>query len=315
MSLVRYVAKRILQAIPTLFGAMLVMFILVRILPGDPARLIAGPEALEQDVERIREQLGLNRPIYVQFVDYMSSILRGDFGTSIKYRTPVIQEIIARLPYTLLLAAAAEAIAVAIAIPLGILSALRPRSKVSYVVSIVSLIGASTPIFWIGLIFIYIFAVSLRILPSSGAESPKHLILPAVTLSLLLMGNLTRITRASVIEALGSNHVITAMSKGLVQRVILVRHVLRNAMIPIVTIMGIQIGALLGGAVITETVFAWPGIGSLLVDSLFYRDYPLAQGIILFIVMVFIAINILVDVIYAYIDPRVREILWRGGRS
>jgi len=141
------------------------------------------------------------------------------------------------------------------------------------------------------------------------------LILPAVTLSLLLMGNLTRITRASVIEALGSNHVITAMSKGLVQRVILVRHVLRNAMIPIVTIMGIQIGALLGGAVITETVFAWPGIGSLLVDSLFYRDYPLAQGIILFIVMVFIAINILVDVIYAYIDPRVREILWRGGRS
>jgi peptide/nickel transport system permease protein/oligopeptide transport system permease protein len=245
----------------------------------------------------------------------MSSILRGDFGTSIKYRTPVIQEIIARLPYTLLLAAAAEAIAVAIAIPLGILSALRPRSKVSYAVSIVSLIGASTPIFWIGLIFIYIFAVSLRILPSSGAESPKHLILPAVTLSLLLMGNLTRITRASVIEALGSNHVITAMSKGLVQRVILVRHVLRNAMIPIVTIMGIQIGALLGGAVITETVFAWPGIGSLLVDSLFYRDYPLAQGIILFIVMVFIAINILVDVIYAYIDPRVREILWRGGRS
>jgi len=315
MSLARYVAKRVAQAIPTLFGAMLVMFILVRILPGDPARLIAGPEALEQDVERIREQLGLNRPIYVQFVDYMSSILRGDFGTSIKYRTPVIQEIIARLPYTLLLAAAAEAIAVAIAIPLGILSALRPRSKVSYAVSIVSLIGASTPIFWIGLIFIYIFAVSLRILPSSGAESPKHLILPAVTLSLLLMGNLTRITRASVIEALGSNHVITAMSKGLVQRVILVRHVLRNAMIPIVTIMGIQIGALLGGAVITETVFAWPGIGSLLVDSLFYRDYPLAQGVILFIVMVFIAINILVDVIYAYIDPRVREILWRGGRS
>jgi len=315
MSLARYVAKRVAQAIPTLLGAMLVMFILVRILPGDPARLIAGPEALEQDVERIREQLGLNKPLYVQFIDYISSILRGDFGTSIKYRTPVTQEIMARLPYTLALAAAAEAIAVAVAIPLGILSALKPRSKLSYAVSVASLVGASTPVFWIGLIFIYIFAVSLRVLPSSGAESPKHIVLPAITLALLLMGNLTRITRASVMEALGSNHVLTAMSKGLVQGAILMRHVLRNAMIPIVTIMGIQVGALLGGAVITETVFAWPGIGSLLVDSLFYRDYPLAQGIILFIVIVFIAINIAIDVLYAYIDPRVREILWRGGRS
>ncbi|MEM0473027.1 MAG: ABC transporter permease, partial [Sulfolobales archaeon] len=175
--------------------------------------------------------------------------------------------------------------------------------------------GASTPIFWIGLIFIYVFAVSLRILPSSGADTPRHIILPAVTLALLLMGNLTRITRAAVMEALGSNHVLTAISKGLGSRVILVRHVLRNAMIPIITIMGIQVGALLGGAVITETVFAWPGIGSLLIDSLFYRDYPLAQGIILFIVFVFIVINIITDILYAYIDPRVREVLWRAGRS
>lgn len=315
MSLARFVGVRIVQAVPTLFGAMLVMFILIRVLPGDPARLIAGPEALEEDVRRIREQLGLDKPIYIQFVNYMLSILRGDFGVSIKYGTPVINEILARLPYTLALALAAEAIAVAVAIPLGIISALKPRSRLSYVVSVISLVGASTPIFWIGLIFIYIFAVSLRLLPSSGAESPKHIILPAVTLALLLMGNLTRITRASVMDALGSNHVLTAISKGLAQRIILMRHVLRNAMIPIVTIMGIQMGALLGGAVITETVFAWPGIGSLLVDSLFYRDYPLAQGIILFIVLIFIAINIVIDILYAYIDPRVRETLWRGGRS
>ncbi|MEM2552913.1 MAG: ABC transporter permease, partial [Sulfolobales archaeon] len=280
-----------------------------------PARLIAGPEALEQDVQRIREQLGLNKPLYLQFVDYMSSILRGDFGTSIKYRTPVIDEIMARLPYTITLALAAEAIAVAIALPLGIYSAIKPRSKASYIASVLSLVGASTPIFWIGLIFIYVFAVSLRILPSSGADTPKHIILPAVTLALLLMGNLTRITRAAVMEALGSNHILTAVSKGLGSRVILARHVLRNAMIPIITIMGIQVGALLGGAVITETVFAWPGIGSLLIDSLFYRDYPLAQGIILFIVFVFIVINIITDVLYAYIDPRVREVLWRAGRS
>ena len=315
MSLARYVGIRIAQAIPTLVGAMLVMFVLIRILPGDPARLVAGPEALEQDVQRIREQLGLDKPLYLQFIDYVSSILRGDFGTSIKYRTPVLSEIMARLPYTIALAFVAEAIAVAIALPLGIYSAIKPRSRISYLVSVLSLVGASTPIFWIGLIFIYIFAVSLRILPSSGADSPRHIILPAITLALLLMGNLTRITRAAVMEALGSNHVITAISKGLRSRVVLTRHVLRNAMIPIITIMGIQVGALLGGAVITETVFAWPGVGLLLIDSLFYRDYPLAQGIILFIVFVFIVINIIIDILYAYIDPRVREVLWRAGRS
>jgi peptide/nickel transport system permease protein/oligopeptide transport system permease protein len=281
-------------------------------LPGDPARLIAGPEALEQDVERIREQLGLNKPLYIQFIDYMSSILRGDFGVSLKYGTPVIKEIMARLPYTIVLAIAAEAIAVSISLPLGVLSALNPRSRLSYMISTLSLVGASVPIFWIGLIFIYIFAVNLRLLPSSGADSPRHLILPAVTLALLLIGNLTRITRASVMDVLGSNHVITAVAKGLAPRIILIRHVLRNAFIPIITIIGIQTGALLGGAVVTETVFAWPGIGSLLVDSLFYRDYPLAQGIILFIVFVFITINILIDILYAYIDPRIRDVVWRG---
>ena len=312
MSMIRYILIRIIYAIPTLIGAMIVMFILIRMLPGDPARLIAGPEALEQDVERIREQLGLNKPLYIQFIDYMSSILRGDFGVSLKYGTPVIKEIMARLPYTIVLAIAAEAIAVSISLPLGVLSALNPRSRLSYMISTLSLVGASVPIFWIGLIFIYIFAVNLRLLPSSGADSPRHLILPAVTLALLLIGNLTRITRASVIDVLGSNHVITAVSKGLAPRIILIRHVLRNAFIPIITIIGIQTGALLGGAVVTETVFAWPGIGSLLVDSLFYRDYPLAQGIILFIVFVFITINILIDILYAYIDPRIRDVVWRG---
>lgn len=311
MSMIRYILIRIIYAIPTLIGAMIVMFILIRMLPGDPARLIAGPEALEQDVERIREQLGLNKPLYIQFIDYMSSILRGDFGVSLKYGTPVIKEIMARLPYTIVLAIVAEAIAVSISLPLGVLSALNPRSRLSYMISTLSLVGASVPIFWIGLIFIYIFAVNLRLLPSSGADSPRHLILPAVTLALLLIGNLTRITRASVMDVLGSNYVITAVSKGLAPGIILIRHVLRNAFIPIITIIGIQTGALLGGAVVTETVFAWPGIGSLLVDSLFYRDYPLAQGIILFIVFVFITINILIDILYAYIDPRIRDVIWR----
>jgi peptide/nickel transport system permease protein/oligopeptide transport system permease protein len=279
MSMIRYILIRIIYAIPTLIGAMIVMFILIRMLPGDPARLITGPKALEQDVERIREQLGLNKPLYIQFIDYMSSILRGDFGVSLKYGTPVIKEIMARLPYTIVLAIAAEAIAVSISLPLGVLSALNPRSRLSYMISTLSLVGASVPIFWIGLIFIYIFAVNLKLLPSSGAESPRHLILPAVTLALLLIGNLTRITRASVMDVLGSNHVITAVSKGLAPRIILIRHVLRNAFIPIITIIGIQTGALLGGAVVTETVFAWPGIGSLLVDSLFYRTILLHKAL------------------------------------
>jgi peptide/nickel transport system permease protein len=299
------------HSIPTLIGALLFIFILVRVLPGDPARLIAGPEALEEDVQRIREQLGLNKPIYIQFVDYVSTILRGDFGRSIKFGTPVINEILFRLPYTIALALVAEAIAVSVALPLGILSALKPNSKVSYITSVISLIGASTPSFWIALILIYVFSVSLKLLPSSGAESPRHIVLPAITLSLLLMGNLTRITRSSVIEALSSNHVLTAVAKGLKDRVVIMRHVLKNALIPIITIMGLQVGNLLGGAIITETVFAWPGIGSLLIDAIFFRDYILIQGIILFMVLTFIIINIVVDVIYAYVDPRIRDVLWR----
>jgi len=311
MTLARYLIRRVYHSIPTLIGALLFIFILVRVLPGDPARLIAGPEALEEDVQRIREQLGLNKPIYIQFVDYVSTILRGDFGRSIKFGTPVINEILFRLPYTIALALVAEAIAVSVALPLGILSALKPNSKVSYITSVISLIGASTPSFWIALILIYVFSVSLKLLPSSGAESPRHIVLPAITLSLLLMGNLTRITRSSVIDALSSNHVLTAVAKGLKDRVVIMRHVLKNALIPIITIMGLQVGNLLGGAIITETVFAWPGIGSLLIDAIFFRDYILIQGIILFMVLTFIIINIVVDVIYAYVDPRIRDVLWR----
>lgn len=313
MSFISYILLRFLQALLTFFGAMLVVFIIVRMLPGDPARLIAGPEALEEDVERIRVQLGLNKPLYEQFVDYMINVLRGDLGTSIKYGTPVINEILARLPYTLALAITAEALAVIIAVPLGVIAALNPRSLVSYMVSVLAILGASFPVFWVGLMLIYIFAVELRILPSSGADSPKHIILPAITLAFFLTGNLARITRASVMEALASNHVLTAVSKGLSFRKILVRHVLKNSLIPILTIINIQLGALLGGAIITETVFAWPGIGSLLVDSLFYRDYPLAQGIIMFTVGAFILLNLITDLLYALVDPRIREALWRIG--
>jgi peptide/nickel transport system permease protein len=310
-SLSTYLFYRFLQAIVTFFGAMILFFFIVRILPGDPARILAGPEASEEDVAKIREALGLNKPIYEQFFIYLTSILRGDLGTSIKYGTPVVNEILARLPYTIALALVAEAIAVIIAIPLGVLAALKPRSMLSYIASLLSILGTSLPVFWVGLMLIFIFAVELRLLPSSGADSPKHIILPALTLAFFLTGNLARMTKAAVLEALSSNHVVTAIAKGLPFSKILVRHVLRVSLIPILTIISLQLGALLGGAIITETVFAWPGIGSLLVDSLFYRDYVLAQGIIMFIVGVFILLNLLTDIAYALVDPRIRDVLWR----
>lgn len=310
MSLYRYIISRLIQALPTLLGIIILMFILVRVLPGDPARLIAGLEASEEDVERIRELLGLNKPLYLQFIDYFTSLLRGDLGKSIKFGTPVINEIMARFPYTVQLAIVSELFAVLIGIPLGIISAIKPYSKTGYISTVVSLIGSSMPIYWLGLMLIALFSVQLKILPSHGAETPKHIILPALTLATLLMGNIVRITKASMVEAMESNHVITARSKGLSERVVILRHGLRNAMIPIVTIMGIQLGSLLGGAILTETVFAWPGIGLLLVDSIFYRDYPLIQGIIIFFATIFILLNIIVDILYAYIDPRIRETLW-----
>ncbi len=306
-----YLFFRLLQAVVTFLGAVLLFFLIVRILPGDPARILAGPEASEEDVAKIREALGLNKPMHEQLLSYIASILRGDLGTSIKYGTPVLQEILARLPYTVALALVAEAIAVAIAIPLGVLAALKPRSIVAYLASTLGILGTSLPVFWVGLMLIYIFAVELKVLPSSGAESPKHIILPALTLAFFLVGNITRMTRAAVLEALSSNHILTALAKGLPFSKILVRHVLRVSLIPILTVISLQLGALLGGAIITETVFAWPGIGSLLVDSLFFRDYALAQGIIMFIVGVFIVLNLVTDLLYALVDPRVREVLWR----
>lgn len=310
MSLGKFILKRALQAMITILGALLIVFLIMRILPGDPARLIAGPEASWEDVELIREQLGLNKPIYIQFIDYVSNVVKGDFGKSIKYGTPVINEILSRLPYTLILAFMAELIAIAVAIPLGVYSALKPNSGIARLANALSLLGASMPIFWLALMFIYVFSVRLNLLPSFGAGTWRHLFLPSFTLALLLMGNLTRITRSSVLETISMNHVTTAVAKGLDSRKVLTRHILRVSMIPIVTIMGLQIGSLLGGAVITETVFAWPGLGSLLIDSIFYRDYTLAQGIILFIVLAFVIVNLAVDFLYGIIDPRVRSRTW-----
>lgn len=304
----RFLAWRGLQMAITIIGVILVLFLLVRILPGDPARLLAGPEASQEDVEELRRLLGLDRPLHEQFAAYFLSVLSGDLGTSYRTGEPVIDEIMRRLPYTLALAVAAQTLAIAVAVPLGIVAALRPRSIAGYAASIFGVLGSSLPVFWTALLLIWAFSVELKLLPSGGAGTPAHMVLPTAVLALFLMGNLVRITRASLLEVLGANHVVTAHSKGLPWNKVLTRHVIRNALVPIVTLVGVQFGTLLGGAVITETVFGWPGIGRLVVESIFVRDYAVLQGAILIIALFFMLINFFVDMVQMLIDPRTRHV-------
>jgi peptide/nickel transport system permease protein/oligopeptide transport system permease protein len=308
----RYVLHRLIQAIPTIVGVILIVFFMVRVLPGDPATVIAGMEATTEEVERIRHELGLDQPLFIQLITYVLRLLQGDLGISARTGAPVLTEILARLPNTITLAIVAQVLSTFIGIVAGIAAALKPYSIRSHFVTCVSLIGVSIPVFWLGLMLILIFSVNLQWLPAGGAGTPAHMVLPALSLALLFSGNIMRVTRSSMLEVLGQSYVRTARSKGLHERVVIYRHALKNALIPIVTISGVQFGMLLSGAVLVETVFAWPGMGRLLVDSILARDYPMVQGCVLIFGLLFIFVNIMVDIIYAYIDPRVRELLWMG---
>lgn len=279
---------------------------MVRLLPGDPARIIAGLLASEEEVQRIRVFLGLDKPIHEQYFVFLANLVRGDLGISVRTNSPVIVEIAARLPYTFMLALTAMLIATLIGIFVGVFSARRLYSKADYVITTASLFGVSMPVYWLGIILILIFAVNLRILPAAGAERPESVVLPALTLALFSSALLVRMTRSSMIEVFSQDYVRTARSKGLTERLVVYKHALRNALIPVVTVVGLQFGNLLGGAVLTETVFAWPGIGRLLYESLMARDYPVIQGVVLVTAMIFIVINIVVDILYSYIDPRIR---------
>jgi peptide/nickel transport system permease protein/oligopeptide transport system permease protein len=298
------IARRTLQAIATFIGVILLVFFLVRVLPGDPARLIAGFEARPEDVENLRHLLGLDKPLPLQFLDYMSSLLKLDLGISYQTGGPVIDEILVRLPYTAELAITAEVIAVAAGISLGVIAGLNPRSFVGYMVSILGIVGSSFPSFLIGLLLIWLFSVQLRLFPAFGAGTIQQLVLPSVTLALLLTGNIARLVKSSVMESLSANHVTTAMSKGLPDDKVTFRHILRPALSPVVTIIGIQFGSLMGGAVITETIFGWPGIGRLLVNAIFSRDFMLLQGIIVVFAIIFLVVMISVDILQTIIDPR-----------
>ncbi len=303
--MVNYIKRRLLSIIPVLFGVSVSVFLVLHLAPGDPARLIVGDEADAEVIERVREQMGLNDPLHVQYGRFASGILSGDLGTSFRTNQPVTQEIVQRIAPTLRLAAVGMVVAVLIGLLAGTVAAVFRGTLVDNAVMVAAMIGVSTPGFWFGIMLIFLFAVTLGWFPSSGASTPKHLVLPAVALGVRAAAILARMTRSSMLEVIRRDFVRTARAKGLNERVVIYRHVLRNSLIPVVTIIGLQFGDLLAGTIIIEQVFAWPGLGTLLVSSLFSRDYPLVQGIVLYIAVGYLVINLLVDLIYGYLDPRI----------
>jgi len=300
-----YVIKRLLSTLPVLVGISLIIFILLRSLPGDPAQVIAGELATQEAVEAIRVQLGLDKPLYIQYAIFMSNLIRLDLGKSARTSQPVLSEIWSRLPNTVLLAIVSIALACILGIPAGILSSVKHYSLTDYVVMVLALFGISMPVFWLGLMLIIVFSVKLHLLPAGGIGTFSHIILPSFTLAIFSTAFIARMTRSSMMEVLGQDYIITARSKGLLEKIVILKHALRNAFIPIITVIGLQFGSLLGGAVLTETVFAWPGIGRLIVDSILARDYPVVQGVVLIFALLYILVNLVVDILYAYIDPRI----------
>lgn len=306
----QYILRRLLLLVPIWLGITLMAFGLGRLAPGDPARLIAERQVdgmpTPQQVERVREEYGLDAALPIQYARWVGNALRGDLGVSFKTGGPVLQELARRFPATLEIAVYGMLVGCALALPLGVLAAVRRGSGVDHASRLVALAGASLPSFWLAFLLIIVFAVQLRLLPVSGRGTPRHLVLPAITLGVALAAPLTRLTRSSMLEVLGEDYVRTARAKGLHERAVLGVHALRNALIPVVTVAGMSFGHLLGGAVIVETVFAWPGVGKLVVDSIFDRDYPLIQGYVLFMGTIFVLINLSVDLLYVWLDPRMR---------
>jgi ABC-type dipeptide/oligopeptide/nickel transport system permease component len=302
----RYVLRRLGLAIPVLLGVATLVFALIHLVPGDPAQVMLGEQASPADVADLRQRLGLDEPLVKQYTAFVTGLVRADLGTSFRYGTPVSTEIGARLGRTLELALAAMAVAVVMAIPLGVIGALNRGRAADQAAMAVSLAGISMPNFWLGPLLALIFAVELGWLPVSGTGSWQHLVLPAITLGTALAAILARMTRASLIDELDELYVVAARARGLSRRRAVLVHAFRNSLIPVVTILGLQFGAVLTGTIITETIFSWPGVGRLLIQAINFRDYPLVQGCILFIAVTYVAVNLLVDLTYAWLDPRIR---------
>ena len=330
----RYLGRRFLELIPVFFGVLLVVFAISHLTPGDPALVMLGERATPESIERLREELGLKEPLHVQFFRYMGRVVRGDLGESIQSDERVIVELGQRFPATVELTLAAMVIASVMGILTGAIAAARQNSWFDGTSMVVALFGFSMPIFWLGIMMILLFAATLGWFPISGrldftidlarrtnlyvldgilsgnwaavGSALRHLVLPAVTLSTVPLAIIARMTRSSLLEVLRQDYVRTARAKGVAEARVITRHALRNAAIPVVTVIGLNVGSLLGGAILTETIFAWPGVGRMVVDAIFARDYPLVQGAVLVIALVFVVVNLLVDLSYAYLDPRIR---------
>jgi peptide/nickel transport system permease protein len=304
--MLRYLVRRLLLTIPVLLGVATLVFALIHLVPGDPAQSMLGEGASVDDVTKLRHTLGLDRPLLVQYQTFLTGLLKGDLGSSFRYGTPVTREIRDRLFRTMQLAAAAMAVAILFALPLGIVAAVFRGTAIDHAAMTLALVGISMPNFWLGPLLAILFAVYLGWLPVAGTGTIWHLVLPAVTLGAALAAILARMTRASLLEELRELYVVAARARGLSRVRAVVRHAFRNSLIPVVTIIGLQFGAVLTGTIITETIFAWPGVGRLLIQAINFRDYPLVQGCILFISLTYVVMNLLTDLTYGFLDPRIR---------
>ena len=305
--MIRYLGRRILVTLPTLWLVTVVVFSMVRLLPGDPAETIAGLHATQENVAGLRQELGLDRPLLVQYGQFLAGLARFDLGRSTMSRAPVVDELLPRLPVSLTLAVASMAVAVTVGVLLGVAAALRRRTWVDYLAMSASVAGLSTPTFVLGLLLILVLSVQWRLLPATGAASWWHYILPALTLGLPAAAVVARMARSSLLEVLRQDFVRTAWAKGLPGRAVVYRHALKNALIPVITISGLQFGQLMGGAVVVESVFGLPGLGKLLVDRVLGRDYPVIQGVVLVAAGGFVLTNLIVDLVYSVVDPRIRH--------
>ncbi len=300
-----YILKRLVQVIPVLLGITIVAFVLVR-LTGDPASIMLPPETPRAAVEEFRREFGLDQPLWMQYLRFVGNALQGDFGKSLRYKEPVGQLFLERLPATAELAFGSMAIAILIGIPVGVLSAVKRNSPIDTVTRFVALFGQAVPSFYLGLMLIMIVAVQWRMLPTGGRGGLDQLVLPAVTLGVHLLALTARFSRGAVLDVLRQDYVRTGRAKGLGEQLLLSRHIMKNAMIPIVTVIGLQVGATFSGAVVTETVFGWPGVGRLMVQAISTRDFPIVQATVMIVAFIFVMVNLVVDLAYAWLDPRIK---------
>lgn len=317
----QYLTKRLIQLVPTLFIVAVIVFFITRALPGNPAAVMLGPQASAEDIAAFTEKLGLNQPLYVQFFDYLKSLLLFDFGNSLAYNRPIIELIMERFPNTIVLALSALLIAVVIGVPAGIIAARKQNSFIDYIVTTFSLIGVSMPIFWLGIMLVLLFSVNLGWFPATGMGDLddgigtffKHLILPSIALATIPTAQFARIIRASMLETISQDYIKTARAKGLHEFMVIGKHAFKNALTPLLTVMGLQFSNLLGGAVLTETIFSWPGMGLLIIDAIEKRDFIVVQNTVIFIAIIYVVINLIVDILYKVVNPRIQLESNQGG--